>query len=479
MMLVMALGVRPSPSEAIETSTSRFQDTNRSSVRTQAHGDLKFEFTQYTVALPENSKLNQSQLMEADLRMEMKTRNTRSKLDLSAGKFLDLNNSFFSVQELYTSMQFQNDHLTVSAGRKIEFWSQLDQDWQLGLWEPKSNLVDSLRPVNQGLTGFFTKAEVGEWEILGFASPIFIPTMSPEITEKNGELVSDSRWYKTPASSGDVLNKDTRFVYSLSTPEVGKLIGNPGAALRVKYGGRSSGFWGSMNYARKPINSLFVKYDYNLILHTSGSQAEIEVSPAVGYHRLYGADVGWFFENGLISASFLRDEPELDLPKNDRGSDGEAATDWVQQSPGALKMYGAHTETNISTAWFTDPVGVSLDYLKAEQELTVDLDESGTQRGALLPYRLNFTNAASVRTTFSTVAFSKPLLTSFRYLRDFDQNGSLWTLIAQYLPRKDWALHAGVDILGVDNDSANNSDQRFLNLFRANDRFFGGLSYVF
>jgi hypothetical protein len=31
----------------------------------------------------------------------------------------------------------------------------------------------------------------------------------------------------------------------------------------------------------------------------------------------------------------------------------------------------------------------------------------------------------------------------------------------------------------VDDDSATNRDTRFLNQFRANDRYYGGISYVF
>ena len=479
MSMLVAFCLSTKAADGTEDSTLRLNDPAQPVSGSQTHGDLKFEYTHYNVPLAGQPKLNQSSMIEADLKTEYKTELTRSRLDFTAGKFVDLNNSFFGIQELYTSVQFLGDHVTAALGRKIEFWSEVDQDWQLGLWEPKSNLIDSLRPVNQGLTGVFARAESGNFQLLAYGSTLFIPTIGPNVSEKDGALVSDSRWYTTPTGSGDVLNKNTRFVYSLNVPELRKLVSKPGAGVRLRYGGTQPGFWASANYARKPVNSLLIKYDYNLYLRATGAQAEIDVAPVVAYHQLYGADVGWLFEKGMLSASYLRDDPQTDDPINELNSDGQPKTDWIQQRPGHLKIAAAHAESSVRLPWILDPVGLNLDYIRATEESTRDYDSAGSARGSLIPYRMNFTNAASLRTNVSTVLFSHPLMTSFRYLREFDQKGSLWTLIAQYAPQKDWLLHMGVDILGVDDSSAENADPHFLNQFRANDRAFGGLSYVF
>ncbi len=449
-------------------------------VKTETRGAVRYEFTQYSVPSENDPKLNQSQLMAADLQLGLKTENTASKMDFTGGKYLDLNNSYFSVQELYTSRGFQRDAITVAVGRKIEFWSQVDRDWELGLWEPKYN-IDSLRPVNQGLTGVFLKMQNGLWEFSSYLSPIFVPTINPDISEKNGSLRSDSRWFKTPANEGQVLNRDTRLVYSISVPELSKLVGKPGAGMRLRFGGRGEpGLWASANFARKPINSLFIQYDYNLYLAASGSQAEVEVTPTVSYHRIYGADLGWAFSKAMVSASFLTDEPETQKPENERDqATNENTTDWIKQEPGRLKVYALHAETKALIPRFFEPVAISLDYIKADEQETRDIDAKGDVRGAMFPYRVNFANAASLKTTVSTALFAKPFLVSFRYLRDFDQQGSLWTLMGQYAPARDWSLHAGVDILGSDDTSTGNTSKRFLNQFRANDRFYGGLSYVF
>ncbi|MBX2994748.1 MAG: hypothetical protein KF681_07995 [Bdellovibrionaceae bacterium] len=468
------------PAQAAPQSSSTLPrgETPAAPSKAQAAGAVRYEFTQYATPSPDNPKLNQSQLMAADLALDYKTSSTTSRLDFTGGKYLDLNNSYFSVQELYTSARFRGDALTVSAGRKIEFWSQVDNDWQLGLWEPKYN-IDALRPVNQGLTGLFVSSRYKDVEVLAYVSPIFVPTINPDISEKDGSLRSDSRWYKTPSDTGSVLNRDTKLAYSISMPELNKLVSNPGAGMRLRYGGHEPGPWASANFARKPINSLFIKYDYNLALQATGSQAEVDVSPTVSYHRLYGADAGWLFERSMLSVSFLTDEPETEKPENDKDALGENTTDWIKQEPGRLKIYAVHSQTQVDVPGFVEPVTLALDYLKADEEETRDIDETGEVRGSLFPYRLNYTNAASFRVGASTRLYGRPLLTSLRYIREFDQQGSLYSLMGQYLPARDWTLTVGVDLLGPDDGSETNTDKRFLNQFRANDRVYGGLSYVF
>jgi hypothetical protein len=48
-----------------------------------------------------------------------------------------------------------------------------------------------------------------------------------------------------------------------------------------------------------------------------------------------------------------------------------------------------------------------------------------------------------------------------------------------FFPVQALGLTVGADVLGVDDTSADNTDGRFLNEFRANDRVYAGLNYVF
>ena len=440
----------------------------------KVEGSVDVEASHYTTSLPDNQKLDQSYLMTGKVKIHQKSEIFEGHVDALAGKYLNWGGSHFAVQELYGSSQNLLKKTNIAFGRKIEFWSQLDQDWQLGLWEPKYNL-DPLRPYNQGLTGLFVKYEDGPWELLALASPVFVPTMGPEIKEKDGSLVSDSRWYRSPSPEGPIMGEKTDIVYSLEIPDIQKLVTNPGYAARARYGKTTDGLWLSANAAYKPINNLALKYDASLAITDSAAEGQVSVSPAVVYHKLMGADIGWNFSKAMISASWLQDRPERYLPENPNSD-----TDWVLQQPGDMDIYGLHFQSWVDQSYFVDPVVIQLDYLKAYEQETRDQASDGSDRGSLFPSRLNFTNAVSVKAAlpFRSSAGTR-ILTQFGLMREIDQNGGLLSSTVTFYPAQKWAWTLGADVLAVDDPSSENTDTRFFNQFRANDRFYSGVTYAF
>ena len=93
--------------------------------------------------------------------------------------------------------------------------------------------------------------------------------------------------------------------------------------------------------------------------------------------------------------------------------------------------------------------------------------------------RTNFTNRAQVAVAIDTAIYNRRLTSSFKYQREFDQKGTLINGELNYYPTREIAVVVGADILGVDSQEASETDSRFLNQFRANDRVYGGLSYVY
>lgn len=437
--------------------------------KTRVEGYFRVEGMRYPKEVEGNSKLNQSLLASTKFKAGYQSSRLENQLDITAGKYLDLGGSTFIVSELYGSAHWRNKQSQVSLGRKIEFWSQVDQDWQLGLWQPKS-LLDSLRPEDQGLTGVFYKHQYDQYEILAYASPVFIPTMGPEVKEKNGSLVSDSRWYRTPSQTFPLFGKDTSLVYDMDVPDIGRLVGHAGGGIRMKIGGQRDGFWSSFNLGYKPVNSLLLKYRAKLFLPEQDPQTgEVTISPEVGRHTIWGGDIGYRVGDSMFAISFLQDKPDSAVPDES----------WVLQNPQPLKAYSAHFESALSSGWFDTPVGLKLSYLKIDGGKIRDYDREGVEFGAIFEDRTNFRNAASARLDFSTAVGGKRLMTAFKFMREFEQRGSLMNTEVMYYPTRPIALVLGVDILGVDDDSEANADTGFLNQFRANDRVYGGMSYVF
>ena len=124
--------------------------------KVQTQGDLGFETTHYTSPWPENPRLQQSQLLSADLKLELQRENWSHQADVFAGSFVDWGVSQFGVQQLGSARK--GDIHSWAVGRWIRPWSEADQNWQLGLWEPRLSL-DTLRPIRQGITGLFYEYE--------------------------------------------------------------------------------------------------------------------------------------------------------------------------------------------------------------------------------------------------------------------------------------------------------------------------------
>jgi hypothetical protein len=454
---------------ADQGATAQSRVTAPSKIHAQVQGFLRFEAMQYPTPVPENPQLSQSLLASTNLRGNVSGENNMTGFDFSGGKYVNVDSSQFQVNELYQSLQWRDGKSQISLGRKIEFWSQLDQDWQLGMWQPKS-MLDSLRPEDQGLTGAFYRHQQGRFELLAFASPIFIPTLGPDIREKNGSLVADSRWYRPPSSSFPLNKKNIQVKFALDIPPMDKLIKNPGSGLRLKYGGETDGLWTSANYAYKPMNSLLLKYKRGLFLPEYDAQTgEVTIAPDVGYHHVYGADLGYRLREGMVSVSYLADSPQLKT----------AEAPYVLQQPRPMKSYAVHGETFVESSWLTSPVGLSLNYLRVDGGDIRDYDSYGDDSGAIFDSRYNYTNAGSLRADFSTILGHRKIMSSIKYLREFDQKGTLINSEFTYYPQTSIALILGADIIGVDDSSETNKDGRFLNQFRANDRFYGGMSYVF
>ena len=198
------------------------------------------------------------------------------------------------------------------------------------------------------------------------------------------------------------------------------------------------------------------------------SNGNATLKPNVGYHRIGGADFGIKGDKAEFSMSYLQDNPEEKLPTGI----------WVLQSPQPLKAYSIHTNYSVNTPLTLMPVKMSLDYLRISGGGISDYDANGIYRSSIFEKRTNFSNAIKFSGAVDTQLFSKKTIWNLSYLRDFDQKGTLIGTEALIFPKERFAFVVGADILGVDNPDENVSSD-FLNQFRANDRYYGGVSYVF
>ena len=435
----------------------------------QADGYLRVEQMGYPTELPESPDLSESNLLSARVNLGFLSDKYESKFDFVAGQYLDTTVNELGVYELYAARIFNNGKSQVSLGRKREHWNQTDSDFNLGLWQPNW-AIDSLRTEEQGLSGIFLKTKIGPFQFLALASPLFVPTMGPALQEDDGKLEPLNRWVRSPSNISKIRDRTRPLIYSIKVPDYSELVNKPGAAARIMFGETDSGFWATVGYARKPVNSLMLKYDAQLVLTESqGTVGEAIISPVVGYHNLTSADVGYGSESWMVSASFLADSPQdLEVP-------GES----IQQKLSAINVMGWHFDQKLNLRFLRFPLKTQLGFMKVSGGQIRDFDATGAEQGALFDSRVLFTNAGFYKLGFETRLFQKKIISNFKYLRDWDQQGSIVSAEFQFYPAQQMSLLVGADALGPDSTENRDTDTRFINQFRANDRVYGGMTYVF
>lgn len=458
--------------KATPSSSSR-QDGRASSARVEFRNWL----SSYPSEVPGNPKLSQNSESFLLLSSPPSSDFWTGGFDALVGQSWAWNRSYWAIHQLYGQVgSSESSSGRWRVGRARTNWSEADANWQLGLWQPLYN-VDPLRPSTQGLAGVFWDRDWDSWNLTLFASPLFLPSTGPEVQEDNGNLISDSRWLRTPSTDRAILNdRRARVTYSLRIPDLRSIVFKEGYSAQLSWGKKARrGAWTSLQYAYKPLNSLLLRYDATLVASAIESQGEAVLAPEVGFHRVAGWDVGWRGERMTHSLSALVDRPLRRLPSADPAL--SESGEWVQSQPGDLDLVtwrSSYSEPSWGTRW-------SVDLLWAREQASVDYSSFGQERGSINPWRLNFTQAAQLSAELP-VTLPSPLwqnVNSVRWLRDFSQQGSLFTVMSDFRYRKNWSFAVGVDVLQVDDGSEQNRDPRFLNQFRANDRIFGGLGYVF
>lgn len=434
------------------------------SSKAQVYGQVRMEGMQYLTPIAEASQLTYSQLLSARLSAVKETSWIDFAGDVSGGTFFSKGQSHLVVHELYMASHGSSKFKTF-LGRKKKDWSDVDQRWQLGLWQP-TFAIDALRPEEQGLTGLFLDYTEPQLEILGFVTPMFIPNMGPDIREEGGGLVADSRWYRAPSRDYDFNNRINTIQYDLDIPETAKLVANPGAAFMVRVGEKEKGAWVNASAGYLPVNELVLKRQN--FKDVSADKVDVTVSPTVTYHSVSSIDVGYSYRGIKGSLSYLQDEPKEILPE----------TDWSIQKMKPAQVYSAAVDFSMADI-FSKTLAFHVEYLKVFGGGIVDIISSGAPDDfTLFDKRFKFTNALSLGVEGQLASFfRRPFVTRFKYIYDYDQRGSLLNTEFLYYPSQKWAVVMGGDVLGVQDETY--SPSSFLNQYRANDRVYGGMTYVF
>lgn len=387
--------------------------------------------------------------------------------------FLTVNNNAYrngELSELYFGTVPNLQGVQVSLGRKKEIWSHLDEQWKLGIWQPRFRW-DFLNPESVGLTGAFVTVDRPGFKFVGLVSPIMIPERGMPVEYQNGAFHSKSPWAQAPPSETTLFDTQTPISYSVDVPPISRMILHPGAAVLARVG-EQEGWWGSAALAYKPMNQLIASLSPMVDISNLNSVAvaDVAIYPQVVYHELASAEVG--YSTGVVDSCFsaMVEHPIRNSPPSP----------WLNQELTDALTMGPSLGLHLSPFGKNSTL-MTLGYLA---EWGGDAPDSGffgntgsRSFEARYPYQQAF--MAGGKTNFSGAIGSR-ITASAQFLYDLGHQGTILSTDFKYQSSRNWAMFVGADILGSDRpDSDLKQGVDFISQHRANDRVEGGVTYAF
>ncbi len=368
--------------------------------------------------------------------------------------------TYWYVKEAYYGWKWQDQH-TLTLGRKLKNWSKVDQEWATGLWE-SSYRADGYQFLQQGLTGVSYSYDKPMFRIKVFASPFFTPDQGPLVSVRNGQLVSNNRWFNNDINEVMIGEVRSPLVYKLETPDVSEVILQESFALGISWGQADEGWQFSLSHADKPINQLYigVRPLHSLSPSNVNKITELYVIPQVHRHRLSTAELHYTQTDLNVWMSLNWDRPYLE----------NTPESWITPTFVEERIVA----TGLSWKWNRQKF--TLGYINRESGVREAASSFIGGDLSHLSDRYVFREASLIRFSrkdsfrgFGTVEFS------LQWIRSLANEADMLSFKWDYSYFKNWSWSIGGDIIGsqqVDSDD-------FFSRNRSNDRLYGGISYAF
>lgn len=359
--------------------------------------------------------------------------------------------SYLNIREIYFA--YHIDHSSkLYFGRKINDWSKLDSDWNIGFFNPQFRW-NVLNPENQGLTGLFWERKESIWTLSLFASPLFLPDQGASYEVKNGKFENSNPWFQSPPQNikfqGNVI---LPIDYELDKPETSEVIAQSLYGAQIQYG-EKQGFYAQASGIHKPANQLALGYKVVGVVN----RVRINLVPKVYSENNFAADLGYRADWGLAQFSVLYSRPKA--PSYDKGFNTPEFAESVSFGP--------------SMSFDFHPFRLGLAYLDTSGgEVTETGPDASVDRPAL-SQRFLFRQAYQAQVTYSDIYFKKVKVdSSFQYRQSEKDQFKQIHFNQKVNFRGPWAFWADLILIETADDSDSN-----IGPYRNLDQIFIGASY--
>ena len=416
------------------------------------------QFSQYTQLTPQFGyyhKNNTNSGVETTLKTDGLV-----VLPMSAGTHFE-----FAVSNAYWKIKTPSRHFQLSVGRELQDWSELDDFWHLGIWQPLARW-DAADPITQGLTGVFAQISEKSFHMILFASGLFLPDQQPYYQVRNGQITSDSRWFRAPVSQVGFNNEPLNINYTIANVNASNVVFQKSFAVMTEFGHTSAGPYLKTAYAIKPMNQFHLAENYQDI--PGENLADVTVLPMVVQENVLTAETGYRFgDNGEFMVSDTWEHFENpNVPSN-----YEQSQLVDSQYIGALYR----EDLNISSL---ESSNLGLSYVQRIEQTNPKTDTIIQGQVESSADRMSFSRLAGLqfRTQFWHEADSG-LGGELGYIYSLSDAGQWVHFLLQYQYNWHWTWSFAGDVLGL--PPSNFSSTSFISKYRGNSRLIGGLTYVF
>lgn len=374
--------------------------------------------------------------------------------------------SYLNFKDLYFDMPFgdaSSQYLTrLQVGRKRSDWSQADQRWNLGVWEPVFKW-NPLSPERQGLTGLFLLFPFENIELEVMGSPFYLPNQGPSFqVSEEGEFKQGNPWFMAPAQSVHIWSQTSQVEYNLNRPNETQVVMQRSYATRLKF--MTDSFFMQGSYAFKPMNELPLAYDG--LLDIARDRGVVEIVTSVQYHEVTGADFEWRSKYLKVGLSGFRDKPfgEAEFPDENK---------WTRPVYSEAFATSPYLDIYFSPGWVA-----KLQYLSISGG---ELDEVGplaNSNRASITRRYPFTQVQSIEVEYQgRRGLRRPWQSSLNYSvstkNQFDLIRWRGTIQLSQL----WNVFSEAMLVRAQTPTREN--QNDIAAFENHDRLLAGVGYVF
>ena len=441
---------------------------------------LDLKQSRYVGEVQNSSQASNYTFVSADLNLENSSPNFAYKLNPVVQDAIGLKNEFyFGVPEAFVQARKLTSTLSLTVGRQRRTWSRLDEEFNFGVWQPQLRW-DYLSPKQEGLTGIFIDLVADEkFQVTFFTSPIYLPDQGPNFQLNDGKFSSSNRWFMQPTSRVAIfpeagIGPDAPLYFQINRPAEEQVIMNSSFGLGVSYQPTKE-TWLNLNYAYKPQNQIHLGFECPVnVCGNIGGPTPLDITvvihPMVVKHHVLTAETGFDTVDSKGYLSLTGDFPN--------SSDFPAGARYMESPLDSMMIAGAAYQH-----YMFDVLGVpswmKVAYLKVfnvqskDKQGMVDADQVHSSLD-----RYAYRDIAALE--WKVIARQKTrdrLELRARYSYSVPERGGWLSSSADWkFGPFTWSL--GLDILGSGVEPSSSSAGLYTR-YRANDRVFGGVSYVF